>query len=37
MGVVGWLEVSVYMGLLFVAGFVCALNLLGTHLVRSNG
>ncbi len=30
MGPVGWLEGSIYTGLLFVAGFVCILNLLGT-------
>jgi len=29
MGLIGWIEGSVYMGLLFVAGFVCALRLLG--------
>jgi hypothetical protein len=33
MGLVGWLEASVYMGLLFVGGFVCLLNLLGVRLV----
>ena len=33
MGLVGWLEGSVYMGLLFVAGFVCVLNLQGVRLV----
>jgi len=33
MGMVGWLEGSVYMGLLFVAGFVCVLNLQGVRLV----
>jgi hypothetical protein len=33
MGLVGWLEGSLYMGLLFVAGFVCVLNLLGARLV----
>lgn len=33
MGVVGWLEGSVYMGLLFVAGFIRSLNLLGARLV----
>ena len=35
MGLVGWLEGSVYMGLLFVGGFVCLLNLLGVRLVPS--
>src|SRR5215203_7058200 len=33
MGQVGWLEGSVYMGLLFVGGFVCLLNLQGVRLV----
>jgi hypothetical protein len=33
MGLVGWLEGSVYMGLLFVAGFVCLLKLGGVRLV----
>jgi hypothetical protein len=33
MGLVGWLEGSVYMGLLFVAGFICILNLLSVRLV----
>jgi hypothetical protein len=33
MGLVGWLEGIVYTGLLFVAGFNCALNLLGARLV----
>jgi hypothetical protein len=33
MGLVGWLEGSVYMGLLFVAGSICILNLLGARLV----
>jgi hypothetical protein len=33
MGLVGWLEGSVYMGLLFVGGFVCLLNVLGVRLV----
>ncbi len=33
MGVVGWLEGSLYMGLLFVAGCVCVLNLLRARLV----
>jgi hypothetical protein len=33
MGLVGWLEASVYIGLLFVAGFICILNLLGVRLV----
>jgi hypothetical protein len=33
MGVAGWLEGSVYMGLLFVAGFVCLLKLWGVRLV----
>jgi|SRR5215211_6885678 hypothetical protein len=33
MGLVGWLEGSVYMGLLFVGGFVCLLNLQGVRLV----
>jgi hypothetical protein len=37
MGPIGWLEGSVYMGLLFVAGFVCALNLLGARLVPGKG
>ena len=35
MGLVGWLEASVYLGLLFVGGFVCLLNLLGVRLVPS--
>jgi len=33
MGVAGWLEGSIYMGLLFVAGFVCLLKLWGVRLV----
>jgi len=33
MGMVGWLEGSVYMGMLFVAGFICLLNLQGVRLV----
>jgi hypothetical protein len=33
MGLIGWLEGSLYMGLLFVAGFVCVLILLGARLV----
>ena len=33
MGLVGWLESTVYLGLLFVAGFVCAMHLLGVRLV----
>ena len=33
MGLVGWLEGSVYLGLLFVAGFVCLLKLRGVRLV----
>jgi hypothetical protein len=37
MGVVGWLEGSLYMGLLFVAGCVCVLNLLGARLVPDKG
>jgi hypothetical protein len=37
MGFVDWLEGSVYMGLLFVAGFVCVLNVLGTRLVPERG
>ena len=32
MGLIGWFEASVYMGLLFVAGFVCALRLFDAHL-----
>ncbi len=35
MGPIDWLEGSVFMGLLTVAGFVCALRLLGTRLVPS--
>jgi hypothetical protein len=35
MGLVGWLEGSVYMGLLFVAGFICILILLGARLEGS--
>jgi hypothetical protein len=34
MGLLGWLEGTVYTGLLFVAGFICALNLLGARLVE---
>jgi hypothetical protein len=37
MGFVDWLEGSVYMGLLFVAGFVCVLNVLGARLVPERG
>lgn len=33
MGPVDWLEGSVYMGLLSVAGFVCVLRLLGARLL----
>ena len=33
MGPIDWLEGSVFMGLLTVAGFVCALRLLGARLV----
>jgi hypothetical protein len=33
MGPAGWLEGSIYMGLLFVAGSICALNLAGARLV----
>ena len=33
MGLVGWLESTVYLGLLFVAGFVCAMHLLGIRLI----
>jgi hypothetical protein len=33
MGPAGWLEGTVYTGLLFVTGFICALNLLGARLV----
>jgi hypothetical protein len=36
MGLVGWLESTVYVGLLFVAGFVCTLHLLGVRLVPGN-
>ena len=32
MGLIEWFEASVYMGLLFVAGFVCALRLFDAHL-----
>ena len=32
MGAIGWLESTVYVGLLFVAGFVCAMHLLGARL-----
>jgi hypothetical protein len=35
MGPVGWLEGSIYTGLLFVTGFVCILNLLGARLEGS--
>src|SRR5215203_7532254 len=35
MGLVGWLEGSMYMGLLFVAEFICILNLLGARLQGS--
>jgi hypothetical protein len=37
MGSVGWLESTMYLGVLFVAGFVCVLNLLGAHLVPGRG
>jgi hypothetical protein len=37
MGVVGWLEGSLYMGLLFVAGFICILHLLDARLVPEKG
>ena len=37
MGPAGWLEGSTHMGLLFVAGFICVLNLLGARLVPGNG
>jgi hypothetical protein len=37
MGLVGWLEASIYTGLLFVAGFVCLLNLLDVRLVPEYG
>ena len=37
MGPVGWLEASVYLGLLFVAGFVCTLRLLGARLAPKKG
>lgn len=33
MGLVGWLESTVYVGLLFVAGFVCGIHLLGIRLI----
>ena len=33
MGVIGWLEGTVYTGLLLVAGFICVLRLFGAHLV----
>jgi len=33
MGLAGWLEGSIYMGLLFVAAFICGLNLLGARLI----
>ncbi len=36
MGLVGWLESTVYVGLLFVAGFVCTMHLLGVRLVPVN-
>ena len=36
MGLVGWLESTVYVGLLFVAGFVCTMHLLGVRLVPDN-
>lgn len=35
MGPIDWLEGSVYMGLLFVAGFVCVLRLLGASLLMA--
>jgi hypothetical protein len=35
MGLVGWLEGSLYMGLLFVDEFICILNLLGARLQGS--
>jgi hypothetical protein len=37
MGFVDWLEGSLYMGLLFVAGFVCTLKLLGARLLPEKG
>jgi hypothetical protein len=37
MGFVGWLEGSLYMGLLLVAGLVCVLNALGASLVPGRG
>jgi hypothetical protein len=36
MGLVGWLESTVYVGLLFVAGIVCTMHLLGVRLVPGN-
>jgi hypothetical protein len=36
MGLVGWLESTVYVGLPFVAGFVCTMHLLGVRLVPGN-
>jgi hypothetical protein len=35
-GLVGWLESAVYVGLLFVVGFVCTMHLLGVRLVPGN-
>ncbi|MBA2345674.1 MAG: hypothetical protein H0V83_11400 [Rubrobacter sp.] len=37
MGPIGWLEATVYLGLLFVAGFLYTLRLLGARLVPSKG
>ena len=37
MGAIDWLEGSVYLGLLTVAGFVCVLRLLGARLVANQG
>jgi hypothetical protein len=37
MGFVDWLEGSLYMGLLFVAGFVCTLKILGARLLPEKG
>lgn len=36
-GFVDWLEGSLYMGLLFVSGFVCTLKLLGARLLPEKG
>ena len=33
MGVIGWLEGTVYTGLLMIAGFICGLRLLGARLL----